>query len=100
MREERRHPFISKRDNEHAYCITMQSISAAVGARAPEWSGRKKCCKCVNVERAKKMSMNGKCAYLNFSVQSGEFFECCDLCGKANAPKNDAAGGKRFDATV
>ncbi len=100
MRDERRHPFISKRDNEHAYCITMQSMSAAVGARAPEWSGRKKCCICVNVPRAKKMFMNRKCAYLNFSVQSGEFFECCDLRGQANAPKNDAAGGKGFDATV
>ena len=44
--------------------------------------------------------MNGKCAYLNFSVQSGEFFAGCDLRGKANAPKNDAAGGKGFDAAV
>ena len=100
MRDKRRHPFISKRDSEHAYCITMQSISAAVGARVPEWSGRKKCCKFVNFERDEKMFMNGSCAYLNFSVQSGEFFECCDLRSQANAPKNDAAGGKRFDATV
>jgi len=32
LERRRRHPFISKRDNRHAYCITMQSISAAVGA--------------------------------------------------------------------
>ncbi len=38
--------------------------------------------------------------YLKLSEKSRQLFERCSLGSKAQAPKNDATGGKCFDATV